>query len=77
MKQTTGQTLLVDEARLEDNVTSVNPCPDHEKLGDEVEASTAEIHGYLQKYETIKRLNLPLKVEQTTERSVSTSGYAW
>ena len=60
MAQTTGQTLLVDEARLEDNVTSVNPCPDHEKLGDEVEASTAEIHGYLQKYATIERLDLPL-----------------
>ena len=77
----TGLTSKANEACLNNNVAAVNPCPDYEELGGEVEATTAEILGCLQKKATIKRLDLPLtlqlgKLQLSDERSDSMSGYA-
>ena len=64
MAQTTGLTSKADEARLEDNnMAAVNSCPYYEEFGVEVEATTAETLGCLQKYTTIKRLDLPLTLQ--------------
>ena len=42
---------------------AVDSCPDYEELGGEVEATTAETLGCLQKYVTIERLDLPLTLQ--------------